>query len=75
MKDIEDFRNKKEKFEKYKQNEIEQLKYKKNITMNQPFFTDNNKLIMSLKAQNQTLIQNSKKDKETIKSLKMKIVD
>ena len=75
MKDIEDFRNKKEEFEKYKQNEIEQLKYKKNIAMNQPFFTDNNKLIISLKAQNQTLIQNSKKDKETIKSLKMKIVD
>ena len=75
MKDIEDFKNKKEEFEKYKQNEIEQLKNKKYIGNIQTSLTDNNKIIMNLKAQNQTLLQNSKKDKETIKSLKMKIVD
>ena len=77
MKDIEEFNNKKEEFEKYKQNEIESIKSKKIIPLNQSLNLDNNsnKVIMSLKAQNQTLIQNNKKDKETIKSLKMKIID
>ena len=77
MKDIEEFNIKKEEFEKYKQSEIENIKNKK-ISLNQhpPIISEsNNKIIMSLKNQNQTLLQNSKKDKETIKSLTMKIFD
>ena len=77
MNDIEEFNIKKEEFEKYKQSEIENIKNKK-ISLNQhpPIISEsNNKIIMSLKNQNQTLLQNNKKDKETIKSLTMKIFD
>ena len=77
MNDIEEFNIKKEEFEKYKQSEIENIKNKK-ISLNQHpsmISESNNKIIMSLKNQNQTLLQNNKKDKETIKSLTMKIFD
>ena len=74
--DIEEFNIKKEEFEKYRQSESEIIKNKKNISVNQPFGYENtNKIIISLKNQNQNLIQNSKKDKETIKELKLKIFD
>ena len=77
MNDIEEFNIKKEEFEKYKQSEIENIKNKK-MSLNQhpPMISEsNNKIIMSLKNQNQILLQNSKKDKETIKSLTLKIFD
>jgi len=77
MNDIEEFNIKKEEFEKYKQSEMENIKNKKMLLNQLPSMTSesNNKIISSLKNQNQTLLQNSKKDKETIKSLKLKIFD
>ena len=74
LNDIEEFNKKKEEFEKYRQAEIEIIKNKKMISVNQNF-ENNNKLILSLKSQNQALIQNSKNDKETIIALKIKIND
>ena len=77
MNDIEEFNIKKEEFEKYKESEIENIKNKKILFNQHPSMISesNNKIIISLKNQNQTLLQNSKKDKETIKSLKLKIFD
>ena len=74
MQDIEEFNKKKEEFEKKRHAENEVTKNKKinsaNLSIN---LDNNNKIIMSLKMQNQALIQNSKNDKETIKSLKLRI--
>ena len=74
MQDIEEFNKKKEEFEKKRHAENEVTKNRKINSANLSINLDNhNKIIMSLKMQNQALIQNSKNDKETIKSLKLRI--
>ena len=65
--DIEDFSKKKEEFEKFKQNEINNInKERKNM------FIDN-KFINNLKNQNKSLEVEIKKNEEEISQLKMKI--
>ena len=67
--DIDDFLKKKEEFEKFKQNEINNInKERKNMLID-------NKWIINIKNQNKSLELEIKKNEETISQLKMQIND
>ena len=69
IEDIDDFVKKKEEFEKFKQNEINNInKERKNMLLD-------NKFILNIKNQNKSLELEIKKNEETISQLKMQIND
>ena len=71
LNDIDEFNIKKEKFEKLRQSDST----RGGKISNPPLIFSENKIITSLKMQNQSLLLNSKKDKETIKTLKNQITN
>ena len=71
LNDIDEFNIKKEKFEKLRQTDST----RGGKISNPPLIFSENKIITSLKMQNQSLLLNSKKDKETIKTLKNQITN
>ena len=71
LNDIDEFNLKKEQYEKFRQMDSS----RGGKMLNSPLIFSENKIISSLKMQNQSLLLSSKKDKETIKELRNQIIN